>query len=116
VAREAFKGLSRIGTEDALAAVSSALTRGGAHHALAEEAFWRFPAAAARDEAARLLADSNFVRRQPDTAALLLGRLSEGDAQRAATLARPLAPLRFRLWSPALMRLGKKAVTVARKS
>jgi len=116
VAREAFKGLSRIGTDDALAAVSSALARGGAHHAQAEEAFWRFPVGAARDEAARLLGDHEFVRRQPDTAGALLARLSDGDAARAATLARPLSSLRYRFWSPGLMRLGKKAATAARKS
>jgi hypothetical protein len=116
VAREAFKGLSRIGTDDALAAVSSALARGGAHHAQAEEAFWRFPVVAARDEAARLLGDSGFVRRQPDIAGALLTRLSEGDGGRAATLARPLSSLRYRFWSPALMRLGKKAAAAARKS
>ena len=116
VAREAFKGLSRIGTDDALAAVSSALARGGAHHAQAEEAFWRFPTSTARDEAARLLGDHEFVHRQPDTAGALLTRLSEGDAARAATLARPLSSLRYRFWSPALMRLGKKAAAAARKS
>jgi hypothetical protein len=116
VAREAFKGLSRIGTDEALAAVSSALARGGAHHAQAEEAFWRFPVAAARDEAARLLGDHEFVHRQPDTAGALLTRLSEGDAARAATIARPLSSLRYRVWSPALMRLGKKAAAAARKS
>lgn len=116
VAREAFKSLSRIGTDDALAAVSSALMRGGAHHAQAEEAFWRFPAAAARDEAARLLADRNFVRRQPEIAGALLTRLSDGDAARAATLARPLAPLRFHFWNPSLMRLGRKAAAAARRS
>jgi hypothetical protein len=116
VAREAFKGLSRIGTDDALAAVSSALMRGGAHHAQAEEAFWRFPAAAARDEAARLLADREFARRQPDTAAALLTRLGDADGARAATLARPLASLRFHFWNPSLMRLGKKATAVSRKS
>ena len=59
VARGAFKGLSRIGTDDALTAVSSALARGGAHHAQAR-AFWRFRRRA--QKAARLLGDHEFVR------------------------------------------------------
>ena len=84
VARETCRALARIGTPEALAAVSAALTRGGRHHALAEEALWRFPAPAARDEARRLLGDRDFVRRQPGVARALLARFAEGDARQAA--------------------------------
>jgi hypothetical protein len=116
VARETCRALARIGTPEALAAVSAALTRGGRHHALAEEALWRFPAPAARDEARRLLADRAFVRRQPGVARALLARFAEGDARQAAELARPLASLRFHVWRPSLMRLGQTASAVARRA
>jgi hypothetical protein len=116
VARETCRALARIGTPEALAAVSAALRRGGRHHALAEEALWRFPAAVARDEARRLLGDRGFVRRQPGVARALLARYAEGDARQAAELARPLASLRFHLWRPSLMRLGQTASALARRS
>ena len=116
VARETCRALARIGTAEALAAVSAALTRGGRHHALAEEALWRFPVPAARDEARRLLSDRDFVRRQPGVARALLVRFAEGDARQAAALARPLASLRFHLWRPSLMRLGQTASAVARRA
>jgi HEAT repeats len=115
VAREACRALARIGTPEALAAVSAALARGGRHHALAEEALWRFPAALAREETRRLLSDREFVRRQPDVARALLSRFAEGDARQAAALAKPLVSLRFHVWRPALMRLGRMAATVARR-
>jgi hypothetical protein len=115
VARETCRALARIGTPEALEAVSAELTRGGTHHALAEEALWRFPAGAARDEARRLLSDRDFVRRQPVVARALLTRFAEIDAAQAAALARPLAPMRFHLWRPAAMRLGQTASAVARR-
>jgi hypothetical protein len=116
VARETCRALARIATPEALAAVSAALTRGGRHHALAEEALWRFPAPAARDEARRLLGDRDFVRRQPGVARALLARFAEGDARQAAELAKPLASLRFHLWRPSLMRLGQMASAIARRT
>ena len=86
----------------------SALTRGGRHHALAEEALWRFPAPAARDEAA---ASAGRSRLRPAAAGRGPGpaRTTSPRATpvRPPTLARPLASLRFHLWRPSLMRLGQ---------
>jgi HEAT repeat protein len=115
VARETCRALARIGTPEALAAVAAQLTQGGRHHALAEEALWRFPAAAAREEARRLLSDRDFVRRQPVVARALLTRFAESDVTQAAALAQPLASLRFHLWRPAYVRLGQTAAAVARR-
>ena len=116
VAREACRALARLGTPEALGAVSAALVAGGRQHALAEEAFWRFPVALSREEARRLLGDWDFVRRRPTVARALLSRFADADTQQAAAVAGPLAPLRFHVWRPALMRLGRTAATVSRRT
>jgi hypothetical protein len=114
VVREALRALTKIGSAPA-AALVAARVRGGQGWiaSAAEEALWHFPAAEARRQARELLDQREFVLRQPETAGRLLDRLSQnGAADMVATLA-GIASLRFRLWNPALVRVARKAHTLA---
>jgi hypothetical protein len=114
VVRDALRALTRIGSGPAAALVAARVRdAGGWVAAAAEEALWHFPAAEARRQARELLDRRDFVLRQPETAGRLLDRLSQhGSADLADTLT-GLAALRFRLWNRALVRVARKAHTLA---
>ena len=108
--RETLRALARIGTPEAAALVSAEIANGrdwvtGA----AEEALWRFPAAEAHRQVARLLASREFVLKHAPLATRLLERAAHAGAAEVRPIAAELASLRFRIWNPALVRLARKA-------
>jgi hypothetical protein len=113
--REALRGLIRIGTREAAAFVASHVCEGPASTcAVAEEALWRFPREHACTRALALLDRSDFVKRRPETATRLMERAARVCPEALGPVRRRLAPLRFRIWSPTLMRLGRTAHRSAR--
>jgi hypothetical protein len=108
--REALRALARIGTGRAAALVAAQLQSGsGWIRGAAEEALWHLPAAQAQGQMRALLVNREFVGRCPEIAGRLLDRaegLGTGDL---GDVLYALAPLRFRIWSPALARIGRKA-------
>lgn len=112
--REAFRSLAHIGTPQAAAAVCTAIDkRQGWISDAAEEALWRFPRAEAERQARALLARREFVLRRPRVAARLLDRTAQPGAAGMAAILSTLAPLRYRIWSPAVARLGRQARELA---
>ena len=108
--RETLRSLARIGTTEAAALVSAEIENGRDWvTAAAEEALWHFPPAEAHRQVSRLLGSREFVHRHAKLATRLLDRaLHTGGAELAPIVAN-LAGLRFRVWKPSLMRLGRKA-------
>jgi hypothetical protein len=114
--REALRSLARIGTTTAAALVSALLDRaGGWMQAAAEETLWRFPPAEAHRQGRALLARREFVMRHPEVALRLIDRLASSGAGALEPVLRPLISLRWRLWSPALARVGRQARAVVTK-
>jgi hypothetical protein len=110
VVREALRALARIGSSDALRAVMAHLHKERAvSQATAEGALWAFPRELSRAATNELLAEPRFVARHPALAVRLLDHLAKiGVAGLEATLM-SLTPLRFRVWNPALARVGRRA-------
>jgi hypothetical protein len=108
--REAIRALARIGTADAAAVVAAHLRAGvGWTQRAAEEAVWHFPPAQTTAILRDLLGRRAFVLQHPEIASRLLDRATQtGTSGLQPALAR-LAPLRFRFWSPALVRVALKA-------
>lgn len=108
--REALRALARMATPAAAAAVAACLTSDVDWLPLAaEDALWRLPAAAASAQVLKLLADREFVLGHPDVAGRLLDRAAQTGAKGLAPVLQTLAPLRFRFWNPALVRVARKA-------
>ena len=108
--RETLRSLARIATPEAAAFVCGAIEKNrGWVAAAAEETLWRFPAAEAHRQVARLLGTREFVLKHPQLATRLLERAAHAGAADLAPIAADLAPLRFRIWNPALVRLARKA-------
>lgn len=108
--RETLRGLARIGTSEAATLVSAEIARNrGWVTVAAEETLWRFPAAEAHRQVARLLARREFVVKHPPLAMRLLERAAHAGAAELKPIAAELASLRFRIWNPALVRLARKA-------
>jgi hypothetical protein len=108
--RESFRALARIGTPQAAALVCAAIERQqGWIGAAAEETLWRFPAAHAHRQARGLLGRRDFVVKQPQLAARLLDRAAQSGTDGLQGILAELAPLRYRLWNPALARLARRA-------
>jgi hypothetical protein len=108
--REALRSLARIGTPRAAVCVRSAVNQptqwlSGA----AAETLWHFPAAEARRQVLELLSQRDFVQRSPEVAGRLLDRVVQGGAHGLQTVLTTLVPLRYRVWSPALARVGRRA-------
>lgn len=108
--REALRALARMATPTAAAAVAACLTSDVAWLRLAaEEALWHFPAPMASAQVRTLLADREFALSHPDVAGRLLERAAQAGISGLAPVLQALAPLRFRFWNPALVRVTRKA-------
>jgi hypothetical protein len=108
--REALRSLARIGTPRAAASVRGAVDQttdwlSGA----AAETLWHFPPAEARRQVLELLSQRDFVQRRPEVAARLLERAAHGGAQGLQPVLATLVQFRYRVWSPALARVGRRA-------
>lgn len=114
--REAFRSLARIGTPHAAALVCAAIEGSrGWIGAAAEETLWRFPAAHAQRQARGLLGRREFVVKQPQVAARLLDRAAQAGMSGLEPILAHLAPLRYRLWNPDLVRLARKAQAMEKR-
>ena len=112
VVREALRALALIGTPEALRAVASRLTAADDGGRLAEDTFWQFPAA--RSEACALLRRRDFTEAHPALARRLLTKAAETRADDLHAIAADLERLRYRIWSPAHLRLGIAAARLRR--
>ena len=113
--REVLRALARIGSPTAAALVSGQVEKAidwvsGA----AEESLWRFPASEAQRQAAALLRRRGFVLSRPQAALRLMERAAQAGATVLTPVLPPLMSLRFRLWSPALARVGRRARALVR--
>jgi hypothetical protein len=107
--REALRALARIGTPEAARLVAAMIHDGrGWIVSAAEQTLWHFPKAEAERQVIGLLSRREFVVRQPHAAERLMDRAPREHASTAAIL-RPLQTLRYRIWNPALARIGRKA-------
>jgi hypothetical protein len=111
--REALRSLARMGTPQAAALVRCAIERANGWLASAgAETLWHFPANEAHRQVRELLGKREFVIRQPIVAARLLDRATQSGATGLQPILVTLAPLRYRLWRPALVRVGRRARTL----
>lgn len=110
VAREALRALARVGTPRAAGFVVARVVKGrGALSAAAEETLWHFPPAEAQRRARELLARRDFMVGHPRAAERLLDRAARMEGVDLEPALLHLAPLRFRIWNPALARVARKA-------
>lgn len=110
ICREALRALARIASPKAAALVAWQLEHGDAAiQPAAEEALWRLPVKLALARTRDFLSRRDFVTRHPEIAARLLERAAHGGAADLSAVLELLAPLRFRVWSPALARVGARA-------
>jgi hypothetical protein len=108
--REALRSLARIGTVEAARLVCRQIEAGeGWIAGAAEETLWRFPAAEAQRHACALLGRRDFVLRRPATAVRFIERAANGKNAALASVLAPLQSLRYRIWRPALARVGRRA-------
>jgi hypothetical protein len=108
--REALRALAKMGGAPAAAAVATQLESGAAWSKLAaEEALFKFPPPQAIAQVRKLLASRAFIVSQPDTASRLLDRAAQSGAGSLGPVLEAIAPLRFRFWNPALVRVALKA-------
>lgn len=108
--REALRSLARMATAPAAAAVAACLQGELAWSRLAaEEALWHFPPPVAAAQVRKLLANRDFVLGHPDVAGRLLDRAAQSGTSGLAPVLETIAPLRFRFWNPALVRVAMKA-------
>lgn len=108
--REALRALARMASTPAAAAVAACLAgEQDRSRRDAEEALWHFPTAVAAAQVRKLLANREFVLRHPDVAGRLLDRAAQVGATGLAPVLETIAPLRFRFWNPALVRVARKA-------
>jgi hypothetical protein len=108
--REALRALARIGTAKAAEVVVNELRHGTAgSRAAAEEALWHFPPAQAAAQLRDILGSRDFVVRNPQVAARLIERAGQAGAEGLAPVLETIAPLRFRFWNPAVVRVARKA-------
>jgi hypothetical protein len=111
--RETFRSLARIGTPRAAALVAARVDKGkGWVGGAAEETLWHFPRAEADRQVRALLSRREFVIRHPQTVGRLLDRAAQNGATNLTPILQTLVPLRYRFWSPALMRVARQARTM----
>lgn len=109
-AREALRSLARIGTPTAAGFVVAEIEhQRGVLSVAAEETLWHFPAAEAQRHTRELLGKREFTMRHPQSAERLLDRAARAGATGLEPVLLTLAPLRFRIWNPALVRVARKA-------
>jgi hypothetical protein len=109
-AREALRALARVGTSKAAALVVTEIEKQrGSLGAAAEETLWHFSGDEAQRHSRGLLGKRDFTMRHPQAAERLLDRAARAGAADLQPILLDLAPLRFRIWNPALARLARKA-------
>ena len=109
-AREALRALARVGTSKAAAFVVAEIEhQRGPLAVAAEETLWHFPVAEAQRHTRELLSRRGFAMKHPQTTERLLDRAARAGASGLEALLNELAPLRFRIWNPAVARLARKA-------
>lgn len=109
--REALRALARIGSSRAAALVAAHVERGAsATRAAAAEALWHFPPAQRSLQLRQLLGRREFVVQNTPIATRLIERaVQTGVPGELKAVLGNLEGLRFRFWSPALMRVAWKA-------
>jgi hypothetical protein len=111
--RESFRSLARIGTPRAAALVAAQVDTGrGWLGGAAEQTLLHFPKNEADRQIRELLARRDFVLRHPQIAGRLLDRAAQQGAANLAPILQTLVPLRYRFWSPALMKVARQAKTM----
>jgi hypothetical protein len=114
--REALRALARIGTAQAASVVALQIRQGASRgREAAEEALWHFPPAQAAAQLRDLLGRREFVLHSPQVAARLLDRAAQSGTDGLDQVLTALAPLRFRFWNPALVRVAVKARQLLRR-
>ena len=109
-AREALRALARIGTPEAAAIVVAEVEKQrGALSVAAEETLWHFPVAEAQRHTRDLLGRREFTVRHPQATERLLDRAARSGGAGLEPVLQELAPLRFRIWKPAVARVARKA-------
>jgi hypothetical protein len=110
VAREALRGLARIGTARAAQHVATRIDGASAVVAAAAlDALLLFTPAAARRANRVVLARTDLARSQPALMDALLDHATREGVTGFRDVLVPLARLRFRFWSPAVAALGRRA-------
>jgi HEAT repeat protein len=108
--REALRALARIGTPQAAASVRLAVTQPRAWvSSAAADTIWQFPPDEAQRQALTLLGARDFVKRRPQVAVRLLDRAAQNGPRSIQPVLARLVPLRYRVWSPAVARVGRRA-------
>ena len=108
--REALRALARIGTSRAAAAVATQIQQGSSWvRDVAEESLWHFPPNQINAQLRDLIGRRDFVLKSPQIAERLLDRVARTETGGLEQALAALAPLRFRFWSPACARVGRKA-------
>jgi hypothetical protein len=109
-AREALRALARIGTAKAASLVVAEIERQPASRAAAaEETLWHFPASEAQRRTRELLGRRDFRLKHPEATERLLDRAARSGIGGLESVLVELAPMRFRIWNPALARVARKA-------
>ncbi len=109
-AREALRALARVGTSKAAGLVVAAIERQrGVLSAAAEETLWHFPANEAQRHTRELLGRRDFRMSHPHATERLLDRAARAGVSDLRPVLLELAPMRFRIWNPALARVARKA-------
>jgi hypothetical protein len=109
-AREALRALARLGTPKASALVAAQIARqDGVLSVAAEETLWHFPLIEAERRTRELLGRLEFTLSHPQATERLLDRAARAGGAGLAPVLQTLAPLRFRIWNPAVARVARKA-------
>lgn len=109
-AREALRALARLGTPKASALVAAQIARqDGVVSAAAEETLWHFPPVEAERRTRELLGRLEFTLSHPRATERLLDRAARAGGAGLEPVLQTLAPLRFRIWNPAVARVARKA-------
>ena len=116
VVRETLQALAAVGSREAAEIVTRYLQRTGSNAALAaEEAIWQFSPSTTRQCLRSLLRNREFVMANPELMLRLLGRTDRFDPAGLSDLLRTLTPLRFRVWTPRLARVGRRAAALLQR-
>jgi len=111
--RESLRSLAKIGTPRAAALVAAQVDKGhGWVGGAAEQTLWHFPRTEADRQLRELLGRREFVLRHPDVAGRLLDRAAQQGAANLTPILETLVPLRYRFWSPAVVRVARQARTM----
>jgi hypothetical protein len=115
-AREALRALARIGTPKAAGIVVAEIARQhGTLSVAAEETLWHFPAQEAQRRMRELLGRRDFTLSHPRTTERLLDRAARAGEIDLAPVLQGLAPMRFRIWKPAVARVARKAYAMLKR-